>query len=424
MEIIKEFNLTLDSLSITGTQIAEKVLGARRIHGIDLQRIEPKIYDTLLLNNQEVIDFYLSERFKTDEKLEIMLCGVKHKLGRGGIHAAQEKVSAPKCLYLDVSGYYNLIMLNYDLLPRTINEKGRELYEYMYHQQLELKKHPELAMKRNVYKIILLAVFGAMNNKYCEFYDPYKGDLVTITGQIFIVDLLEKLEGKIKLFQSNTDGIMIEPANGYTEEQILEIVKEWCNRTGFVIKPKTIYNLIQRDVNNYIYIDGEGNVVARGEAVKHSPCSENPFETDTYGSKEATIISKGIVEYLVNHKEPEQVIEENKDNLRLFQYICKKNSYDWLEYEENINLTVITKKLQNVNRAFAMKDDNLLSRGMIYKYKVKDGKTSKAKVSNLPPSVFVYNDEILSKEHIKEVQQQIDYQYYIKRIYERVLEFL
>ena len=422
LEIIKEFKLDLSCLSLTGTQIAEKVLHSNRIHGIEFQRIAPKIYDTLQLKNQQVINYYLQERFKSEEKLDVVLCGVKHKLGRGGIHGAQENVSADEVLYLDVSGYYNLIMLNYDLLPRTINQEGRELYEYMYHQQLELKKYPELAMKRGVYKTILLSVFGAMNNKYCNFYDPYKGDLVTITGQIFIVDLLEKLEGKINLFQSNTDGIMVQPTNGYTEEDILAIVKEWCNRTHFVIKPKKIYNLIQRDVNNYIYVDEDGEITARGEAVKHSPCADNPFETNSYDSKEATIISKAIVEYLVHNIPVEQTIEENKNNLRLFQFVCKKNSYDWLEYEENSILEVHSTKLQGVNRVFAFKDREKL--GMIYKYKVRDGKTSKAKIANLPVSVFVYNDEILSNKAIKEVSEKIDYNYYIKRACEKILDFI
>ena len=385
-------------------------------------RITPKIYDSLQVNNRKVLDYYLQERFKTEEKLDIELCGVKHKLGRGGIHGAEENTTCDECLYLDVSGYYNLIMLNFDLLPRGIGKEGRELYEYMYHQQLELKKNPEMKMKRNVYKILLLAVFGAMNNKHCNFYDPYKGDLVTITGQIFIVDLLEKLEGKIRLLQSNTDGIMVKPLEGHSEEEILDIVKEWCNRTGFVIKPKKIYNLIQRDVNNYIYLDENKEIVAKGEAVKHSPCSDNPFETESYSSKEAVIISKAIVDYLVKDILPEQTIEENKNNLKLFQFICKRNSYDWLEYEENLFLEIRTTKIQNVNRAFAYNDPVI--KGMVYKYKMRDGKVSKAKVSNLPINVFVYNDEILSEKNIKEVQKKIDYKYYIKRAYEKILEFI
>ena len=82
-------------------------------------------------------------------------------------------------------------MINYDLLSRTIPQEYKELYKFMYHEQLRLKKeNPAL---RGVYKTILLAVFGAQMNKYTDFYDPQTGSLVMIVGQLFLVDLLEKL---------------------------------------------------------------------------------------------------------------------------------------------------------------------------------------------------------------------------------------
>ena len=58
---------------------------------------------------------------------------------------------------------------------------------------------------------------------------------------------------------------------------------------------------------------------------------------------------------------------------------------------------------------------------MIYKCK-SDGK--RAKVSNLPDSVFVYNEEILSDEAKQKLEQKIDYQYYVERAYERIQEFI
>ena len=93
--------------------------------------------------------------------------------------------------YFDVSGYYNLIMINYDLLSRAIPEEGKKLYEYMYHQQLALKGVDDA--KRQVYKTILLAVFGAQKHEGSDLYDLGKGTLVPIVGQMFLIDLLEKL---------------------------------------------------------------------------------------------------------------------------------------------------------------------------------------------------------------------------------------
>lgn len=426
--LIKEFNLSLDDLSLTGTQIAEKVLGAKKINDIEKQKIEPKLYPELKLNNEKLKEYFIKEKFRTSERISLEVCGLKHQIGSGGIHAAKKNCSYDEALYLDVSGYYNLIMLNYDLLPRTISKEGKELYEYMYHQQLKLKGIPEKAMQRGVYKVLLLAVFGAMMNEYSKFYDPQKGLLVTITGQLFIFDLLEKLEGKIELIQSNTDGIMVKPLKGISEKEVLDIVEEWCNRTHFVIKPKKIYNIIQRDVNNYLYKDDKGRIEVKGEAIKHYKGDENPFHSDGYGSKEPLIINKAIVDYFIFNKTPEETIEENKQNLRLFQYICKKNSFDYMKFEryeiylennKEKEKKIYEEKIQKVNRVFA--DLNEVYIGKIIKYK-NDGK--RAKISNLPQSVFIYNKNINSKEVYEELKEKINWNYYVLRSYERILEFL
>lgn len=421
LDIINEFNLPLDCLHITGTQLAEKVLHAEPIEGIETWIVKPKLYNNLHVKNKDLINFYMNEDFRKGKNIRIKLCGVDHDFGAGGIHGARKCCHEDWAYYFDVSGYYNLIMILLGLLPRTIPDKYKAFYEEMYHTQLKLKKTNPA--KRAVYKVILLSVFGAMTNKFCKFYDPNHGTLVTIVGQMFLADLLEKLEGKVKLIQSNTDGIIAKPLPGIKEEDMVNIINEWQTRTGFVLKLDKIYDIHQRDVNNYMYKDEKGNIHTLGEAVKYYECWENPLQKDVFSSKEPVIIHHSIVEYFINKKLPEEVIEENKRKIRMFQYCCKKNTFDYLEYQvDDLNTgEVIVEKLQPVTRAFAMKDENKI--GMIYKKKYA-GKTTKAKVSNLPGSVFVYNDEIISEKAINKLTTEIDYSYYIRRGYERILEFI
>lgn len=420
VDVISEFNLDMSMLHATGTQIAEEVLHAQKTPGIETWVRKPIMYDCLKLKNQQVIDFYLNEDFKKGKKLDVVLCGVPHRIGSGGIHAAKPKYHCDYALYLDVSGYYNLGMINFDLLPRSIPDKYKAFYKYMYEEQLKMKKTNPA--KRWVYKIILLSVFGAMTNEYCKFYDPYHGQLVTVTGEIFNVDLVEKLEGKVDLIQNNTDGMIVKPLPGYTDEDIIAITEEWCKRTGFVIIPKKIYNIHQRDVNCYMYQDEKGNVHTLGEALKHYNAWENSLYEDVYKSKEPVIIEYMLVDYFIYHKMPEQTIEENKRKLRMFQYVCKKVSFDYLEYQRNYNDgRVEIERLQAVNRAFAHKSDEF--KGMVYKCR-NAGKTTRAKVSNLPENVFVYDDEILSDEAYAKLEPMIDWDYYIKRGYERIREFI
>ena len=419
LEIINEFKLPMSCLSMTGTRVAEEVLHAKKIEGIEKWYKAPTLWPNLRVKNQEVIDFYLSEEWRNGATLDITLCGTPHKLAAGGIHGCKRKFHRDWCFYFDVSGYYNLIMILLDLLPRSIDPEYRKYYKEMYEYQLTLKKiDPH---KRSAYKTILLSVFGAMNNEYCRFYDPYHGDLVRLSGEMFLVDLLEKLEGKAEVAQSNTDGIIAYPINGTTEQQLIDIINEWQNRTGFVLKLEKIYDLHQRDVNCYMYKDADGYVHTLGEAVKDYGKWEYPFWKDSFKSKEPMIISTAICEYYMNHKLPEEVIKENENNLRMFQYVCKKQSFDYMEYEARFKSTGVQRvtQMQHVNRAFALNSTEY--DGMLYKRKW-DGK--KAKVSNLPDSVFVYNNEILSDKAISEVKKQIDYDYYIRRAYERIVEFV
>lgn len=420
LEVIKEFKLGMDVLNCTGTQLAEKVLHAKKIDNIENAVIKPILYKELQLENKEVINFYLSEKFRTNEKLSVCLCDVPHNIGSGGIHGAKKQCHYDFAFYFDVSGYYNLVMILYDLLPRSVPQDGKELYNMLYLRQLALKGVDSI--KRSAYKTVLLSVFGAMMNEFCKFYDPYRGLLVTMTGQLFLVDLLEKLEGKIDLIQSNTDGIIAAPSEGTSEDELTSIIKTWENRTGFTLKLDKVYNIHQRDVNCYFFVKPNGKVHVKGEAVKYYNAWENPLEQDVFKSKEPPIIHHIIVDFFLYKKSPEQTVEENKRKLRMFQYVCKTQSFDWIEYQENFDDgTIQTTIMQNVNRAFSYKSLN--SCGMLYK-KRKQGKTLQTRISNLPDNVFVYNKEILSDETIDKLLQKIDFDSYIKRGYERISEFI
>ena len=420
LDIINEFNLSMDLLNVSGTKLAAIVLGAKAIPGIENQVVETKLPKNIKIKNQNVIDFYLNEDFRKGKSIKTTLCNCEHIIAAGGIHAAQKKIFVDKALYFDVSGYYNLIMINYDLLPRTMPKESREKYTYMYHEQLRLKKiNPR---KRASYKTILLCVFGAMLNKYTDFYDPYNGSLVTITGELFLVDLLEKLEGIGEVIQSNTDGIIFKPYDWNKKDEVIKIVEEWENRTGFVIKKEEINNLWQRDVNNYLF-DNNGSAVVKGEVVSAYSKTENPIWSQLWNAKEPAIIAKGIVDFLLYGITPEKTVEKNKESLILFQYACKTLSFDYSMYEAIDKFgNKIEKRLQNINRAFASNDNNLI--GTVVKYKIEGDKIKKSKIQSLPQNVFIYNEDIREPTIIQKLVEKIDYSYYINRIWERLKEFV
>lgn len=424
LAMINEFNIPLQQgLRMTGTQIAAAALGAKAVPGIENQKIKPVLYPTLQVKNQQMIDWFLGEKFREKENIRLNICNTTVNFAAGGAHSECNKYHAKKAMYADISGYYNLVMMNFDLLPRTLDEAGKERYKFMYHEQLRLKKIDP--GKRKIYKTICLSVFGAMNNEHTDFYDPQKALLVTSSGEMFMLDLLEKLDGLGTAFNVNTDGIMFEPFDWNDEEKIRNIIQEWVERNGFAVKTGIITDYHGRDVNCYVMREPDGELCFKGEAVKNYDISDKAFaEGAFFNCKEPPIIAKGIVAAFMDGILPEQFVEQNKNDMKLYQYTCKKNTFDYLAYKmTTINTGSIAEyQIQSPSRCFAKKD--ISSVGTIIKHRTKNGKHTFAKVQNLPDNVFIWNDEILSEDAVNKIVPQIDYKYYVNRIYERINEFL
>lgn len=423
LSMIEEFNIPLQrGLRMTGTQIAAAALGAKRNLALAGAAIHPIMYPSLRVKNQTVIDWYLSEKFREKESLILDICNTQVTLAAGGAHSKETKYHCKKAIYADISGYYNLVMMNFDLLPRTLTEEGKERYKFMYHEQLRLKKIDP--GKRKIYKTVCLSVFGAMNNEYTDFYDPYKALLVTSTGEMFMVDLLEKLDGLGTAFNVNTDGIMFEPFNWDDEQKIKNIIQEWVERNGFSVKTGIITDYHGRDVNCYLMKEPDGSLCTKGEALKNYDISDVAFaEGSFFNCKEPPIVAKGIVAAFVDGIMPEVFVEQNKDDLRLFQYVCNKNSFAYLTYNSTVlaDMSTFEEKIQSPSRCFAAKTNGIC--GMVYKHKYdKSGKHQFAKLQNLPDNVFIWNRDIT--KDTEKITVNIDFNYYVKRIYERINEFL
>ena len=364
----------------------------------------------------------MEERYKKSEDLKVSISGVEVNVGgTGGSHGAHKKIMENKVKYIDVSGYYNLIAINYDLLPRNLSAEAKQKYIKMYHEQLAMKKTNPV--KREQYKTVLLAVIGSMNMESSPFYDMEAYLMLTALGRLFIYDLLEKLEPLIRLVQVNTDGIVIVPKDWSREHEIDAIINEWVARTKFTVKNDILYRFWQRDGNCYCCADSKNNLIYKGEAFKNYDIGDKAYASmQIFNCKEPPIIAQGIIKFLMYDKLPREYVYENKKNLKLFQYACKKGNANYLTYDtfniESFERT--TEKLQGVDRAFAFKS-NFIS-GMVYKHKESFGKKSISKYPSLPENVFIYNDSLEDAYDI--IGNKIDYEYYIKRIEEKIQEFM
>lgn len=101
---------------------------------------------------REILDWYQDPKNKTyridhanknptKNELKMMIGGIPHQLGYGGIHGAIDGYHGTGYFLLaDVTSLYPSLMIEYDLLSRNCSKAGIERYKEIYKERLELKK--------------------------------------------------------------------------------------------------------------------------------------------------------------------------------------------------------------------------------------------------------------------------------------------
>ena len=309
--LIKEFGLSLQCISKTKAQLSAMILGATKVNRKD--EFEITIPDTLDMGKYSWIkDWYLNwannEQDYDKMKLETTITGVQHTFGIGGLHGSQDHYFG-EGIYLmaDVASYYPALMIEYDFLSRNVVNKDK--YRQIRDERLEMKARKDARQAPR--KIVLNGTFGASKDQFNNLYDPLQANNICISGQLFLVDLIDKLDGKCELIQSNTDGILVKLYRVEDKPMIENICHEWSKRTKMELEIDEYVKVIQRDVNNYIIIpkgdlyDKKGNerFKRKGAVVKKLSILDNDLP----------IVNRAVVDYFVKGTPiVETVLKSNK----------------------------------------------------------------------------------------------------------------
>lgn len=358
--------------------------------------------------------YYDKQSFYKSTSLTVDVAGVPHTFGFGGMHGApEEPIHEEGCLFhVDANNYYPSELLAYDLVTRSARNNN---FKIIYDTRKELKyKQTHASSKEEAkhykkaqipYKLILNALSGAMKDKNNKAYDPRNNNIMCINGQLMMLDLIEHLEvvPGFKLIQSNTDGIIIKIDD--TDEafdMMDDICFEWeqrcsTDKCSIGLETDQIAEIYQKDVNNYLWIDLDGNVERIGAYVKE--LSRIDYDLP--------IINKALVEYMVNKIPVEDTIN-NCDELMEFQKIVKlSNKFRNVEH----NGIVYQNKCY---RVFASRD---VADGKILKRKWSDDSLIKFGLTS--DHSFIYNDDV----HGVRTPSKLNKQWYIDLAKKRLADF-
>ena len=181
--------------------------------------------------------------------------GFEFVFGLGGIHGSIESEiveSSDDCVIesWDVTSYYpNLAIVN-KFYPAHLGETFCDIYKHLYEQR---KTYPKGSAENAMLKLALNGVYGDSNSPFSVFYDPLFTMKITLSGQLLLCLLAEKLltVPTVRLIMANTDGLeyTVHP-NHVTEANA--VCEWWQTLTGLSLEHARYNRMFIRDCNNYI----------------------------------------------------------------------------------------------------------------------------------------------------------------------------
>ena len=222
----------------------------------------------------------------------------RYKMGIGGLHSTESNVQhisdADTVLRdHDVASYYPSLILRTGIYPAQFKETFKEIYHGWYDKRMTAKRAGD-KKTANSLKTLLNGTFGKLGSRYSIFYAPSEMIQVTITGQLALLMLIERMElCGISVVSANTDGIVLRCPR--TLEWLAnDVIAWWENHAGFETEETRYQTIFSRDVNSYIAITEEGQVKQKGcfaEALPGASGWPNPT---------AQICTTALIEYLRN----------------------------------------------------------------------------------------------------------------------------
>lgn len=207
------------------------------------------------------------------KKYKLQINETTYTLGVGGIHSCEKSVRhvADDNTIIrdwDVAAFYPNIILNNKLYPKHLGKVFLLVYNALIEKRLHskgmLKKlNKELAeyhmhvVINESGKIIINGLFGKLGSKWSAIYSPDLMAQVTITGQLTLLMLIERLElNGMSVVSANTDGIVVKIPKA-KEDIANAIVEDWEFETDYEMEATDYLSVNSRDINNYIAIKQE-----------------------------------------------------------------------------------------------------------------------------------------------------------------------
>lgn len=216
-----------------------------------------------VLNKIAAANFIVSEHgnIGLPEELKALSINIGegvYRMGIGGLHSSEKKAGHIstrdyQLIDRDVTSYYPYIILNLGLYPHHLGPNFLVVYRTLVQRRIAAKQQGDKTVADSL-KIVINGSFGKLGSKYSVLYSPDLLIQTTITGQLSLLMLIERLElAGVSVVSANTDGLVFKSPVA-REHEVDSIVAQWEADTGFETEATPYQSLYSRDVNNYIAV--------------------------------------------------------------------------------------------------------------------------------------------------------------------------
>lgn len=417
VQFCKTFNIPVNFINRTWGTLAAKVVTFDPKVKLFEDDVYFKVPETLELGKQfqYVLDSIpATGNLPKTPVVKYVVGGLEHKLGEGGAHAAIPKSKHLNVHFYDVGSFYPNMHKYYNYMQsRTISDKS------FTGNAVDIRMSYKEAgdSRQESYKILLVTTYGITKLKGSKFYDPASQYLTAVSGQLFLLDLNNKLEAELgndfKLIQSNTDGIGIQVPD--TEDpRLVKVIEEWERRTGFTLELTSYDVLYQKDVNNYLALvkdDDYHNGILTSKNLKVKGRFLNKYfpldfkKQPLFDDVNNRWMSLGLVRLLVFDE-----LDISDLNAKDLQIICTKGS----AREMCMNGKPVPKSVRVYPVLPHVKNQGQLTRT----YNMRGKLTIKKEGPN---NMMLYMDQVLKVPD--SFYRDIDYDYYYNAIVDKAIDF-
>ncbi len=324
----------LDLRSKSDAQIAEAVIKRelRLKHGVDAKkpslpsgtsyRYRPPanlVFTSHVLRN--LFDDFKQGEFKVSSKTghmelppslhnkKIAIGSTTYKIGLGGLHSCDKSTRYESdgldtiLRDYDVTSYYPYIILNNEYFPKHLGKGFLSIYESFVKRRVKAKREGNKSVADSL-RITINGSFGKFASKWSCLYSPDLMMQVTVTGQLSLLMLIDRLElNGIRVVSANTDGVVIY-TDSDNENLINNITSQWEKDTNYNLESNDYRSLNNRDVNNYIAIY-ENDKPPKGKGAFVSP--------SIWNNPTGPICSEAVKSFLDTGKAIEDTVNECVD---------------------------------------------------------------------------------------------------------------